>query len=405
MNSRRLLFWTILGAILLGVLAVLFWPQPVAVDFAKISRGALSVSVDDEGKTRVRDVYIVSSPVTGHARRVEAEVGDKVTANVTVVATIEPTNPAFLDHRTRTQAEAQVKASDAALALAKAERDRTNAALDFAQAELKRARELMTRHTISQSALDRAVLETRTQRAAVATATAAVQVRTYELETARASLIEAGIDASDGASSAPSNPSCCAPVKAPVDGLVLRILHKSAGVVRAGEPLLEVGDPRNIEVVVDLLSSDAVNVKSGDPVFVEQWGGGQVLEGRVRRVEPFGFTKVSALGVEEQRVNVVIDPTSPMDVWSRLGHGFRVEVRIIVWRADDVLKAPLGALFREGEDWAVFVVKEGRARLQRVTVGRRNSREAEIRDGLAVDDTVILHPSDRIQEGGGVAAR
>jgi HlyD family secretion protein len=311
MNSRRLLFWTILAAMLVGVLAVLFWPQPVAVDFAKISRGALSVSVDDEGKTRVRNVYVVSAPVTGHARRVEAEAGDNVTANATIVAKIEPTNPAFLDRRTRTQAEAQVKAAVAALALAKAERDRTKAALDFAQAELKRARELVARHTISQSALDRAVLETRTHRAAVATATAAVQVRAYELETARASLIEGGIDTSDGAPSALVSPSCCVPVKAPIDGLVLRILHKSAGVVRAGEPLLEVGDPRNIEVVVDLLSSDAVNVKSGDIVFVKQWGGGQVLEGIVRRVEPFGFTKISALGLEEQRVNVVIDPTRP----------------------------------------------------------------------------------------------
>ena len=191
----------------------------------------------------------------------------------------------------------------------------------------------------------------------------------------------------------------------PVDGLVLRILHKSAGVVRAGEPLLEVGDPRSIEVVVDLLSTDAVKVKQGDPVFVEQWGGGEVLQGIVRRVEPFGFTKVSALGVEEQRINVVIDPTAPLPTWSRLGHGFRVEVRVVVWRSDDVLKAPLGALFREGEDWAVFIVKDDRTHLQPVRVGMQNSHDAEILDGLSVGDTVVLHPSDKIENGGRVVAR
>lgn len=192
---------------------------------------------------------------------------------------------------------------------------------------------------------------------------------------------------------------------APVDGRILRILHKSAGVVRAGEPLLEVGDPGNLEVVVDLLSGDAVKVKTGDPVQVEQWGGAAALNGRVRRVEPFGFTKISALGVEEQRVNAVIDPVVPATAWRRLGHGYRVEVRIVVWRSDSVIKTPVGALFRDGGDWAVFKVVDDRVKLQRVNVGHRNAYEAEIVEGLGEGAVVVLHPADRIQDGARVVSR
>lgn len=401
MNARRLALWTVIGLILSGSLAVLFWPRAIPVDLETITRGPLSVTVDDEGKTRVREVYGVSAPVAGLARRIVANVGDEVTGGVTVLATIEPSDPTFLDRRSRSQAEARAKAAEAALSLAAAERDRAKAELDFANAELKRARELVKKRTISQSALDRAVLETRTRTAALATARAAVQVRSFELETARASLIEAGAEADDVS----ENPFCCAPVIAPVDGRVLRILHKSAGIVRAGEPLLEVGDPGNLEVVVDLLSGDAVKVKAGEPVRVEQWGGGAVLNGRVRRVEPFGFTKISALGVEEQRVNVVIDPVDPATAWRRLGHGYRVEVRIVVWRSDNVIKAPVGTLFRDSGDWAVFMVVDGRVRLQRVKVGHRNAHEAEIVDGLTEGAVVVLHPADRVHNGARVVSR
>lgn len=410
MNARRVTLWTILGLILSGSLAVLFWPRAIPVDFETITRGPLSVTVDDEGKTRVREVYVVSAPVAGRARRIVGNVGDEVTGGVTVLATIEPRDPTFLDRRSRRQAEARAKAAEAALTLAAAERDRAKAELDFARAELKRARELSKKRTISQSAHDRAVLETRTRTAALATANAAVQVRSFELETAQASLIEAGGEADDLSAS----PFCCAPVIAPVDGRILRILHKSAGIVRAGDPLLEVGDPKNLEVVVDLLSGDAVKVKVGDSVHVEQWGGGASLNGRVRRVEPFGFTKISALGVEEQRVNVVIepvdsvdpaDPADPFPVWRRLGHGYRVEVRIVIWHSDAVLKAPVGALFRNGGDWAAFVVVEGRVQLRKVKIGHGNARDAEIIDGLAEGDIVVLHPGDRVQDNVSVVSR
>lgn len=391
---RRLFRYLVTGSLVIGALVYAFWPQPVPVDVARAVRGDLVVSIDGEGRTRVREVYAISAPISGLLLRIERHVGDSVSANDTVLATIQPTDPTFLDRRARTQAEASVKTAEAAFALAEAERARAEAELDFARAELKRSEQLASRDTLSQSDLDRARLEARRQEAALATADASVTMRRYELETARAALIEPG-----AASGANDDSLCCVDVRSPIDGQVLRLIHESEGVVGAGEPLLEVGDPGDLEIVVDLLSNDAVRVAAGDPVVIEDWGGAGVLAGRVRRVEPYGFTKLSALGIEEQRVNVVIDLEGAPESWRSLGHGFRVDSHIVAWQGTGVLKLPLGALFRDGEDWAVFVLESGRARLRRVEIAHRNSREAEIVEGLEEGESMILHPGDRIGDG------
>ena len=411
--ARRSVMWGLLAALLAGGLAYAFWPQPVPVDLARVSRGALIVTVDQEGRTRVKEVYVVSAPVAGRMLRIDAEVGDPVIAGETVLTTIEPTQPAFLDLRSRARAEAVARTAEAALVQAEAELKRARAELEFARVDYKRAKELSARRTISKRALDLAELAVKTREADLAAAEAAVRIRRHELETARAALITPGQAASSGqapspggaASSGGAGSSCCVEVRAPVSGRILRILHKSESVVPAAEPLVEIGDPRDLEVVVDLLSTDAVGIKKGAEVLIEDWGGGPTLAGRVRRIEPYGFTKVSALGIEEQRVNVIIDFTDPPSKWRRLGHGYRVETRIIVWKGANVLKTPLGALFRRGDAWAAFVEENGRARLRPVEVGRTNGREAQVLDGLREGERVILHPSDRVKNGVRIVAR
>lgn len=397
----RLLIWGVLGTLLAGGLIYAFWPQPVPVDLREVTRGSLRVTVGDEGRSRVKDIYVVSAPVAGRMLRIEAEVGDEVTAGETVLVTIEPTKPTFLDVRSRTEAEAAVKVAEAGKALTDAELARARAEFDFARADYERAKTLAARDTISQRALERAELELKTRQASLSTAQAAVRVKTFEVETARARLI-----APDGQERpAEEALACCVEVRAPVSGRVLRIFHESAGVVAAAEPLIEIGDPGDLEIEVDLLSNDAVKVEEGAAAVIEDWGGAFALEGRVRRVEPYGFTKISALGIEEQRVNVIIDFTDPPDKWRSLGHGYRVEARIVVWEGRDVLKVPLGALFRDGEAWAVFVESEGRARLRRVAIGHGNSLEAQVLEGLAEGERVVLHPSDRVRDDVRIVAR
>jgi HlyD family secretion protein len=339
------------------------------------------------------DVYRVSAPVAGRLLRIEARVGDAATAGETVLATIEPSDPSFLDRRSRSQAQAEVKAAEAALALAQAELERVRAELTFARSELERARALVLRNNISKRAMDKAGRDVQTGQAAEQSAAATVRIRRYELEMARAMLIR------PGQKRGKTGGQCCVEVRAPVSGRVLRLIQESEGVIAAGTPLLEIGDPGDLEIVVDLLSSDAVKVREGAAVMVEEWGGGTTLAGTVRRIEPYGFTKISALGIEEQRVNAIIDFAEPREKWRSLGHGYRVEVRIVVWQGENVLKLPLSALFRQGEDWAVFALIGGKARLRRLAIGRSNASEAELQDGLSEGDRVVLHPSDRIVEG------
>lgn len=369
-----------------ALLAFLFAPVPIPVDFADVTRGGMVVTVDDEGETRVKEIYVVSAPVGGLLQRIERHAGDAVIAGETVVASIRPTDPTFLDARSRGQAEAAVRAAEAEL--------------EFARSDYERAERLSQGQTISQRELERAVLDVKIREAALATAQAALRVQSFELETARARLISPGqaLSRTDGA--------CCVELRAPVSGRVLRVLHESESVVAAGTPLVEIGDPSDLEIVVDLLSAESVKIVQGAAVRIEEWGGGIMLNGEVRRVEPSATTKVSALGIEEQRVNVIIDFTDPPAARAALGHGFRVQAHIVVSRADDVVKVQLGALFRQGSDWAVFVAADdGRARIRKVTVGQRNSAEGEIVDGLREGERIVLHPSDRIADGVRIAER
>ncbi|SHE57493.1 HlyD family secretion protein [Microbulbifer donghaiensis] len=392
--SRKLIKRLIALALLAGLLIFLvfaFMPEPVPVDMDEVRRGPMQVSVSDEGYTRVHDVYVVSAPLTGYLLRIESEVGDLVVANKTHLADLLPTQPQFLDVRSRSQAEAAIRSAEAALKLAAAERRDAEAKLAFAQSDAKRARKLVKKGHISEVELDRFELALDSAEASLDTAHAAERMREGELENARAALIEPG--------EMEINEEDLVRVTSPVSGSVLRISQESERVVPAGTPLLEIGDPGNLEIVVDLLSRDAVRVERRAPVQITSWGGDQPLNGRVRLVEPFGFTKISALGIEEQRVNVIIDFVDPKEVWSRLGHGYRVDAAIEIWRADEVVQVPTGALFRHKGQWALFKVVDDRAVRTTVKVGHNNGQMAEILEGITPGEKVVLHPSERIEDG------
>jgi HlyD family secretion protein len=383
------------------------WPRPIPVDLATVSRGPMEVTVDDDGKTQVRHVYTVSAPITGKVLRISRppgeegasrHVGDQVTANKSVVAVMQPTTPGFLDIRTREEAGAAVAAADAAVKYAESEVHRLEAAVAFYRAELARTEALSRTQTVSVQALDKAKFDAATNEASLISAKAQVEV----WQKVRASLAARLIDPSSPVP--PLEPASDVQIRAPVTGRVLKVVQDSEAVVQPGTPLIEIGDPLDLEVVADLLSTDAVQIKVGAPVRIDGWGGSPV-RGRVTRVDPAGFLKVSALGIEEQRVHVTIDFVDPPETWSRLGHDYRVTVHVTVWEAADVLRVPVGALFRMGDEWAVFAVRNGRASTTPITIGHRNSRMAEVLSGLSAGDRVALHPSDRITQGSRVAER
>jgi HlyD family secretion protein len=386
----------------LGVLALIvwaLWPQPVPVDMAAVGRGPLEVTVEDEGMTRIREVYTVSAPIGGKMLRAPREVGDDVVANKTLVASIEPTDPTFLDVRSRRVAQAAVHAAQAAVDLAEAKIKEANSQLAFARNDLSRAEKLALTKTISARALEKAKLDVDSAEAAVASAVATLEVRRRELESAKAHLIQPGEINAETRSANDLNDVNDIHVYSPVNGRVLKIVAESEQVVQAGAPLLEIGDPKDLEIVIDFLSRDAVRIRPGQPARIESWGGDKVLSARVKRVEPNAFTKVSALGIEEQRVKVILDFTSPSAEWRELGNGYRVVARVVVWHRDDVLEVPLGALFREGDKWAVFVVENGRAQRRLIKIGERNLHAAQVLDGLKAGERVVLHPSDRVYDG------
>lgn len=398
-SHTRLIIWATIGIALVVMIALLFRPRPEPVDIVEVTPDSLIVTVDEEGRTRVRDVFVLSAPVAGMMRRVLLESGDPVIATETVVARISPSDSAFLDPRGAALAEAEVKAATSNLELSRAALDEARADSEFADAELDRGRRLVASGTIAQREFDALLRAARAAEARLETAQAAVQVRLFELERARAALIAPGGEGGDDVA-------CCdIPITAPVDGRVLRVLRESAGVVEAGAPLIEIGDPDALEVVVELLSADAVRVRPGQDVIIEEWGGPVPLAGTVRRVEPFGFEKVSSLGIEEQRVNVVIDFAGEPDDATRLGHGYRVVARIVLDRAEDALVVPATALFRNEGDWSVFAVREGRAVITPVSVGRRSNVAAEVTAGLAEGDRIIAFPSARITDGTRVTGR
>ncbi|MGH6926208.1 MAG: efflux RND transporter periplasmic adaptor subunit [Propylenella sp.] len=395
---RRIVLLLVAAAVVAGIVYALA-PKPVAVDLANVDRGVIEVTVDEEGVARIRDVYRVSAPMSDYLDRFPLEVGDTVKRGETVVAEIRPTAPSFLDVRSRRELEAASGAAAAAVRLAEAELSRSQAELRLAEADLQRAKRLSESGTISARAMDEAMSGSETARAQVEQAEATLALRINERESAEARLIEPNAD--DDLSSA----TCCVLVRAPVDGVVLKVHAESAQVVSAGALIAEIGDPGDMEVMVDLLSTDAVQVMPGAAARVEGWGGAEALTAGVRRIEPSAFTKVSALGIEEQRVNVLLDLNDQRSAWERLGHEFRVFVRIRVWRGEDVVRVPLAALFRRGPQWSVFKVVDGRAVLTPVTIDHRDSVFAEVTDGLAQGDVVVLHPSDQVEGGVSVEPR
>ncbi|ASP56620.1 efflux RND transporter periplasmic adaptor subunit [Sinorhizobium meliloti] len=395
--KRRLAIWGSLLALLAAGIAYALRPQPIQVDLAVAEIGLLRVTLDEEGETRVRDVYTLHAPLRGRLQRITAEVGDVVKAGETQLAQIEPAPPAFLDVRTEAELQAAVEAARAAHNLAAAELNKAKADLTFAEGERARARQLIERRTISQRTLEDAERSYHVAQANLATAEAALKVREHELHQARSRLLSRQEIRS-------LREDCeCMPVTAPVSGVVLQVMRRSEGVVEAGTPLLDIGDPTDLEIVVNFLSEDAVRIRPGQRAIITDWGG-EDLNAVVRRIEPFGQTQVSALGIEEQRVDVILDFADPTESWRSLGHGYRVDVQVILFEGE-VLKLPLGALFRQGEEWAVFVAAEGRAGLRPVAVSQRNSLAVEIREGLVPGERVILYPSDRIKDGAAIVER
>jgi HlyD family secretion protein len=404
--TKRIIGMAGLGIVAAG-LAWFAWPQPLLVDIASLAKGPIEVTVDDDGKTHVRHVYTVSAPVAGTVLRIShpmgergpsLHVGDDVVSNETVVALMQPILPGFIDARSHDQLEAEVRAAEAAIQQQEAEVQRLEAALEFSRTEFQRAQTLSRTQSISAQAFDKSRLELSTNEAALASAKALIDVRRALRASAAARLTDPGGAATSAA------PTCCVRVLAPAAGRVLKIIQDSEAVVPLGAPLVDIGNPLDLEVVADLLSTDAVQIKVGAPVKIDGWGG-PALRGKVVRVDPAGFLKVSALGIEEQRVRVTIDFVDPPEAWSSLGHDYRVIVHVTTWSSADALTVPVSALFRRGDDWAVFAVQDGRARIMAIKIGHRNSRVAEVLSGLSPGTAVVLHPSDRINDGVRVTQR
>lgn len=389
MNWKRLVIILGVGVAVVAAVALGYREDPVAASMARADRGALRVTIEEEGRTRVRERYVVSSPVPAYAPRLVLHAGDRVGKDQ-VLLELQPTPAAALDARARAEAEANVDRARAALDAAESRLDASQARRQLAQQEMDRIEPLFESGALSRRELDLAAAELREAEAAVTSARYAVEVARQELRAARA-VLEYGTGSATQVS---------IPLVSPVNGEVLKVHHESQGTVQAGQPILTVGDPGSLEVEVDVLSSDAVRLRPGMAVEFHRWGGDEPLEGVVRVVEPSGFTKVSALGVEEQRVLVIADITSPYGEWRSLGDAYRVEALFILWQGDDVLTIPSSALFRNEEGgWSVFVVADGRARLRDVSVGHRGSLAVEISDGLETGELVVTHPGDSLSDG------
>lgn len=389
---RRALWGTAIAAAAAGL--VYAWlPKPVQVDMEPARVDAMQVSVDEDGQTRVKERHLVSAPLAGNMARIELKAGDRIDRGA-VLARILPVEPALLDARTKAGSEARVQAATAAQKQARSTIDRAKIALEQTEKETDRVRDLAKTGSVAAAELERAELLLRARREELQSAELGAKVADHELEVARAALRRVQGPASGEQFE----------VTSPISGAVLRIVQQSEGVVMPGAPLVELGDPASLEIVVDVLTADAINIRPGARVSIERWGG-EPLRAHVRNVEPSAFTKLSALGVEESRVNAIIDLDEPRTKWEGLGDGYRVEARVTIWEAPDALVVPDGALFRDGESWAVFAVRDGKAELTHVEVGRKNGRVAQVVRGLQAGDRVILHPSDRVVHGVRVAPR
>lgn len=387
-STRRRLIVAAVGAVLLVLVVLALRPAPVPVDVAVVSRGPLEVTLEEDGETRVRNRYVISAPLSGRVLRIRLEPGDRVSAGETVLATFLPNPPGLLDARTRAELQARVSAAEAALNRARAEEQRIDAELAQARRTLTRTERLVEGGALPPEQLEADQLAVSTLEKTLEAARAGVRAAQAELQMARASLMQPQRDAATPID-----------IRSPIDGVVLRRLRESEAVVPQGEPLLEVGDVTDLEIVADFLSTDAVRIRPGQRVYIVRWGGGEELRGRVRLVEPAGFTKVSALGVEEQRVNVIIDFDDPAAAFAQLGDRYRVEVRVVVWSTDDAVTVPVSSLVREGDGWSVFVVDGDRAVRRTVEIGQRSDTSAQVLSGVEPGERVVVFPSDQLEDG------
>jgi HlyD family secretion protein len=374
--------------LLVALIVVGLWPRPTPVEAGSVTRGPLVVTVDEEGMTRVKNRYVVSAPVAGQLRRIDWKAGAVVEAGRTVLATLETGGADFLDARGQAQAEARVRAAEANRDAALAQRERALAAAKMFSNDFQRLEQLFTQKVLSAQEFDGAQMRATAAQQDERTAEFAVKIAQFELQQAQAILSRGA-----GGGAASAEPLV---ITSPVSGRILRVIQESARVVPGGFPLLEVGDPTDLEVRIEVLSRDGVAVRPGARVLLEQWGGAGALAARVRHVEPSAFTKISALGVEEQRVYVVADFTDGVAQRPTLGDNYRVEARIVTWENATALRAPAGALFQRGGVWQAFVIEGGRARLRLVQVGRGNGVETEVLEGLAEGAQVVVYPGDKV---------
>ncbi len=392
-------FWNrILGGLMVLLLAGWigygFLPEPVAVDIAEVRRGRLEITVDDDGETRIREKYVVSAPVAGKMLRIQLDAGDRVVRDETELAQIKPVAPSLLDVRTRAETQARVRSAQAAVQQADAAVERAKEALRLAEQDYERAKSLQDKNAISVSEYDIAESRYRMAVADLRSAEFAVRVSTYEMDQAEAALRYTLPDENDTFDETTFR------IISPISGRVLNVFNEDATVVTAGMELMELGDPQDIEVKVDVLSIDAVKIRPGNRVYIEHWGGDEPLLGTVRLVEPSAFLKVSALGVEEKRVNVLVDFVTPREKRDSLGDGFRVEARIVVDQTEpSSLKVPSGALFRQADQWYLFRVVDRTAVRTAVAVGKSNGLETEVVEGVDESDVVIDHPPDNVTDG------
>jgi HlyD family secretion protein len=378
-----------------GLVAVAVWPSATPVEMAVVTSGPMIVTIDGDGRTRVQDRFVVTSPVAGEVLRIELRPGDRVEKGRTRLATLRAAPPVPLDVRSRAEAQAAIASAESAISRLTAEHGRARTTLEAARRELRRAEALAAGGAVSREEVERRQADVDAAADAARAADFSVAQARHERDVATARLAPPPDRGASGDWV----------VVAPIDGVVLARHHESQSVVPAGAPLLDIGDPTRLEVVADLLSSDAVKIRPGSRVWIDEWGGPETLDGRVRRIEPAGFTKISALGVEEQRVNVIIDVATTSDAARSLGDNYRVEVRVLVWQAESVVKVSAGSVFRLGDQWAVFVVDAGIARVRTVGVGERNGREVRIVSGLTAGERVIVYPPDTLTDGSRVTGR
>ena len=384
---RRRLPW-LGGPALVALIVAGLWPRAVPVEVAAATRGPLVVTVDEEGMTRVKHRHTVAAPVSGQLRRIDWKAGAAVEAGRTVLAVLETGAADLLDARMLAQAEARERAAQAARDGAEAQRERARAAARLAQADFERAKTLREGRVVAAAEFDAAQARRDTAAQDARAAEFALQVAEADWQQARALLTRGKAGGGEPVV-----------ITAPVSGRILRVLQESERLVPAGFPLVEVGDPTDLEVRIEVLSRDGVGIAPGAKVRLEQWGGAEPLQARVRLVEPSAFTKISALGVEEQRVYVVADFVDPVEKRPTLGDNYRVEARIVVWERPEALRAPAGALFQRGGVWQTYVVDGGRAVLRTVKVGRSNGVETEVVEGLAPDEQVVVYPGDKVADG------